>query len=160
MTDHRDKDGRPDGGTSGTEEDLLGPEMRSLLSTLPRELSPERDLTGEIAAQTWDSREKLPSSPRPGWIPLVVVAVTGAALVYGTLDLPAVGSPDAPMQHYPVPDYVERSIADIGVPNVVTAVLASYRGYDTLGETVVVFTAGIGVLLLMRGRRRRREERR
>ncbi len=60
MTDHRDMDGRPDGGTHGAEEDLLGPDMRALLSTLPKELPPERDLTGEIAAQTWDSREKLP----------------------------------------------------------------------------------------------------
>ena len=48
MTDHR------------AEEDLLGPEMRALLSTLPKELPPERDLTQEIAAQTWDSRERLP----------------------------------------------------------------------------------------------------
>lgn len=43
----------------------------------------------------------------------------------------------------------------VGVPNIITAVLASYRGYDTLGETVVIFTAGIGVLLLLRGRRER-----
>ena len=43
-------------------------------------------------------------------------------------------------------------------PNVVTAILASYRGYDTLGETAVVFTAGIGVLLLISGLRRRRED--
>jgi hypothetical protein len=48
MTDHR------------AEEDLLGPELRALLSTLPKELPPERDLTQEIAAQTWDSRERLP----------------------------------------------------------------------------------------------------
>ena len=33
------------------------------------------------------------------------------------------------------------------MPNIVTAVLASYRGFDTLGEVMVVFTAGIGVLL-------------
>jgi len=44
------------------------------------------------------------------------------------------------------------------VPNVVTAVLASYRGYDTLGEVTVVFTAGVGVLLLLRGRTRRRRD--
>ena len=41
------------------------------------------------------------------------------------------------------------------VPNVVTSTLADYRGYDTLGETTVIFTAGIGVLLLLKGRRRR-----
>jgi multicomponent Na+:H+ antiporter subunit B len=37
----------------------------------------------------------------------------------------------------------------------VTSTLADYRGYDTLGETTVIFTAGIGVLLLLKGRRRR-----
>ena len=45
--------------------------------------------------------------------------------------------------------------SEIDMPNVVTAVLASYRGYDTLGETVVIFTAAVGVLLLLRGRRRK-----
>jgi len=44
------------------------------------------------------------------------------------------------------------------VPNAVTAILGSYRGFDTLGETAVVFTAGIGVLLLLSGLRRRRED--
>ena len=41
------------------------------------------------------------------------------------------------------------------IPNVVTVVLASYRGYDTFGETTVIFTAGIGVLLLLGMRRRK-----
>jgi multicomponent Na+:H+ antiporter subunit B len=53
-----------------------------------------------------------------------------------------------------VPRYLEESGAEIGLPNVVTSVLASYRGYDTLGETTVIFTAGIGVLLLLGGRRK------
>ena len=46
------------------------------------------------------------------------------------------------------------------MPNVVTAVLASYRGYDTLGETTVVFTAGIGVIALLRQRKRKDRDRR
>ena len=50
------------------------------------------------------------------------------------------------------------SVSKVDVPNIVTAVLASYRGYDTLGETVVIFTAGIGVLLLLRSQRRQRGE--
>jgi multicomponent Na+:H+ antiporter subunit B len=53
------------------------------------------------------------------------------------------------------PRYLERSIEETGSPNVVTSVLADYRGYDTLGETTVIFTAGIGVMLLLRGRRKR-----
>ena len=89
--------------------------------------------------------------------PLGVVILTGAFLVYGTFDMPDYGDPNAPANVYPKPSYVERSREDIDIPNVVTAVLASYRGYDTLGETVVIFTAGIGVMLLLRGRRKREE---
>ena len=44
---------------------------------------------------------------------------------------------------------------EVGVPNIVTAVLASYRGYDTFGEVTVIFTAGVGVLLLLCGRNNR-----
>ena len=54
-----------------------------------------------------------------------------------------------------VPRYLADTIKETNVPNVVTSVLADYRGYDTLGETTVIFTAGIGVMLLLRGSRRR-----
>ncbi len=104
------------------------------------------------------ARFERPSSHSPA-IPLFVVIVTGAALIYGTLDMPNFGAADAPVQTHVAPDYLTRSPHEIGVPNVVTAILASYRGFDTLGETAVVFTAGIGVLLLISGlgRRRRRK---
>jgi len=46
----------------------------------------------------------------------------------------------------------EKCEEEIGVPNMVTAGLADYRGYDTLGETTVIFTAGIAVILLLRRR--------
>ncbi|MEL7498453.1 MAG: DUF4040 domain-containing protein [Planctomycetota bacterium] len=82
---------------------------------------------------------------------LIVALGTGAMLVYGTLDMPHFGDSHAPIQEYPRPSFVERSQGDMhGLPNVVTAVLASYRGYDTLGETAVIFTAGIAVLLILR----------
>ena len=89
-------------------------------------------------------------------LPLAVATVVGAALVYGTLGLPAFSDPQAPIHTQVVPRYLAESLKETGVPNVVTAVLASYRGYDTLGETIVVFTAGAGVIALRR--RRRREE--
>ena len=92
---------------------------------------------------------------RPPVLPLLVVTLTGAILGYGTIDMPAFGDGNAPANVYPNPSYVERTAQDIDVPNVVTAVLGSYRGYDTLGETVVIFTAGIGVLMLLRGSRAR-----
>ncbi len=90
-------------------------------------------------------------STRSPFVPLLVVSVTGSALVYGTLDMPDFGSPNAPIHRHPSPGFVEKSRTDMhGMPNVVTAVLASYRGYDTLGETTVVLTAGIAVLLILR----------
>lgn len=103
------------------------------------------------------SRHERPSRLSPV-IPLFVVLVTGAALFYGTLDMPNFGSADAPAMVHVYPEYIESAQEEVGIPNVVTAILASYRGYDTLGETAVVFTAGVGVLLLLSGLRRRRRE--
>lgn len=88
-------------------------------------------------------------------LPLVVALGVGGALIYGTLGLPAFSDPAAPIHVHVAPRYIEQAMTETGVPNVVTAVLASYRGYDTLGETIVVFTAGIGVIALLRRRRRR-----
>ncbi len=88
------------------------------------------------------------------WLPLAVVVTTGAFLVYGTLDIPPFGVADNPTNQHVVPRYLEQSGEEIGLPNVVTSVLASYRGYDTLGEVVVVFTAGMGVLVLLGSARR------
>jgi multicomponent Na+:H+ antiporter subunit B len=86
---------------------------------------------------------------------VLVALLTGAFLIYGTLDMPRFGDPDAPVHKHVAPYYLQQSREDIGIPNVVTSVLASYRGYDTLGEVTVIFTAGVGVLALVGGLRRR-----
>lgn len=87
--------------------------------------------------------------------PLVVVLVTGGILIYGTMDMPSYGNPDNPVHRHVAPRYLEESDHEIGVPNVVTSVLASYRGFDTFGETTVVFTAAIGVMILLSAMRRK-----
>ena len=97
--------------------------------------------------------EKKPT--RSSLLPLVVVLLTGSILVYGTLDMPPYGDPENPAHHHVAPHYLEESEHEIGIPNVVTSVLASYRGYDTMGETTVIFAAMVGVLLMLSGRRRR-----
>ena len=98
--------------------------------------------------------------PRPKARQLLAAAVTllvGGALVYATADMPRVGDPRAPVQADAVAEhFIEDSYEETGIENMVTPLLASYRGYDTLGETAVVFTAGIGVLALI-GRRRRED---
>ena len=95
-------------------------------------------------------------SKHSSFLPLLVVCVTGAALIYGTLDMPPFGNPDNPVHQHVAPRYIEESPKEVGLPNMVTSVLASYRGFDTLGETVVVFSAAIGVMSLL-GIRRRKE---
>lgn len=76
-----------------------------------------------------------------------VALATGAALIYGSLDMPLYGDPGAPIHQHVADRYIADAQRETGVPNIVTAVLASYRGFDTLGEVMVIFTAGIGVLL-------------
>ncbi len=101
-----------------------------------------------LSALRLTSRYEKPSRRSPV-LPLIVVSITGAALLYGTLDAPPFGDPNSPAQRHVAQRYIEQGLAETGVPNMVTAVLASYRGYDTLGETVVVFTAGLAVMLLL-----------
>jgi multicomponent Na+:H+ antiporter subunit B len=93
--------------------------------------------------------EEAKATTRP-WLPLLAATSVGAILVYGTFGLPEFSDPNAPIHQHVAPRYIQEAHKETGVPNVVTAVLASYRGYDTLGETIVVFTAGIGVIALLR----------
>jgi multicomponent Na+:H+ antiporter subunit B len=80
----------------------------------------------------------------------MAVCLTGALLVYGTGDMPNWGDPQSPASLHVSPRYIEKTMEETAVPNMVTSVLADYRGYDTLGETTVIFTAGIACILLIR----------
>lgn len=117
------------------------------------------------------------SKPEPKLhVPAAIVCViTGLLLIYGTLDMPEFGDPDAPIHTYRVPELVNQTVRkhetaaprDKGhaheghpdddfnghVPNTVTSLLAAYRGYDTMFETTVIFVAGVSLLLLLRRRR-------
>jgi multicomponent Na+:H+ antiporter subunit B len=83
-------------------------------------------------------------------IPIIICLAIGGLLIYGTYGLPPFGASDTPIHTHVSVQYLERSISETGVPNVVTSVLASYRGFDTLGEVIVVFTAAIGVLSILK----------
>lgn len=71
-------------------------------------------------------------------------------LIYGTSDFSAWGDPDSPPNSHLSTYYIERAMADTSVPNVVTAVLADYRGFDTMFETAVIFSAGLACFFLLR----------
>ena len=84
--------------------------------------------------------------------PLVMVSLVAILLMIGIVNLPPFGLAETPVHTHVGPRYLEESYRDLHIPNVVTTVLASYRGFDTLGETIVIFTAGLGVLVLLNGK--------
>lgn len=86
---------------------------------------------------------------------LIVVIITGMVLVYGTLDMPDWGDPDSPANMHVSPYYITNTLEDTATPNIVTSVLADYRGYDTFGETTVIFSAGMACILLLRRQRKK-----
>ena len=107
-----------------------------------------------LAALLRTSRRRSPAASPVRWIALAVALATGAALLTVTRGLPRWGDPTAPPAVHVSPRYLARTLAETATPNAVTSVLADYRGYDTLVETTVILTAGLGCwLLLSPGRR-------
>jgi len=88
--------------------------------------------------------------PPPSLVTLIVFPLLGVLLLYAASDLPEFGDPDSPASVHISPTYLERSYQDTHTPNVVTSVLMDYRSLDTMGETVVIFAAGIACALLLR----------
>ncbi len=104
------------------------------------------------------SRREVAMHRKSPALALGVSIALGAALAVGIMDMPEFADPNAPANLHVAPYYLTESVSEIDIPNVVTSVLASYRGYDTLGEVVVIFTAGIGVIALLAGRTGKRDE--
>ena len=90
---------------------------------------------------------------------LIIVILSGGLLLYATTDFPDWGNPSSPASTHVSPYYIANSMRDTAVPNVVTAILADYRGFDTMFETVVIFSAGIVCFMLLRTTARRKETR-
>jgi len=80
---------------------------------------------------------------------LFIVTVAGLAMFYAIGDMPAFGDANSPANAYVGSDYIAATKNYIILPNVVTAVLTSFRGFDTFGEVVVVYMAGLGIVLLL-----------
>jgi multicomponent Na+:H+ antiporter subunit B len=80
----------------------------------------------------------------------ITVLLTAILLFYALPNLPNFGAEIAPAHNEVYHYYLENTEVKFGFPNVVTAILAGFRGYDTLGETVVIFTAAISILFLLK----------
>ena len=124
------------------------------------------------------SHEERQQAPRI--LPFGMVVIVGLLLVWGTIGMKSYGDASAPIHTHMGSQFIDKEFKalkyyeaehngtlkpgdehkgsksqGIGLPNLVTSILASYRGYDTMGETGVIFTAGIGVMLLLSARRRK-----
>lgn len=101
-----------------------------------------------LSALALTAEEETSRDMRPA-VAVFVVLITAGVIFYATFDKPALGDPNTPVQTHVAAEYFPMTRELIDIPNVVTAVLASFRGYDTLGEVIVVLTAAIGVLFLI-----------
>lgn len=80
---------------------------------------------------------------------VIMVVVTSLFCIF-TYDLPLIGDANNPPNSHVTPRYIEKGLEETGSPNLVTGVLADYRGFDTLGETTVMFVAGTTAVLLLK----------
>lgn len=84
------------------------------------------------------------------WVAVGAVSVLGAVLLSTLFAFPAVGEVNAVTGNEEVTGYyLEHAYKDTHVENTVTSVLAAYRGFDTFGEAVVVFAAGVATMLVL-----------
>lgn len=82
---------------------------------------------------------------------LIAVILTGWLLLSAVSDFPNWGDTESPANNYRLSQhYITKTFPESSVPNMVTAVLADYRGYDTMFETVVIFVAGIAIMSILR----------
>ena len=102
-----------------------------------------------LGAMLLTDRDAKPIASKQKLGPLLIVVVTGIAMFYALGDMPAFGDGNSAVNAYVGAQYIEATKQEMFLPNIVTAVLASYRGYDTFGETAVIFMAGLGILLLL-----------
>ena len=84
------------------------------------------------------------------WPFVLFSLILGSLLVFGVASLPYFGDPNSAVHQHLSLYFIENTLEETGIKNIVTAVLASYRGFDTMGEVIVIFTAGVGVLCLLR----------
>ena len=83
------------------------------------------------------------------WVSLVILVGLFMILSYFTMNIHSYGNIDAITNKGAVEYYKQNSGNEIGLLSLVNAILASYRGFDTFGETVVIFAAGLCVILIL-----------
>jgi multicomponent Na+:H+ antiporter subunit B len=105
-----------------------------------------------ILIRSTSSRATELDRKRPLVVLLPLIGAFVGLMLYASGGLPDRGDPEGPAHQYLAPDYLTGALADSRTPNVVTAILADYRSIDTLGEVLVIFTAGLAVMSILHRR--------
>ena len=92
------------------------------------------------------------------WLTFTFLTFVLILLLWATSDLPSRANPQSPANVHLSPEFTKLTETEIHVPNIVSAILAAFRGYDTLGETFVIFTAGLAVLLVLGSHGRKKKD--
>ena len=79
---------------------------------------------------------------------LVCLTLTGI-LLYTVVRMPGFGQAGSPLHNEVAEHYLEYTERETGATNAVTGMILSYRGFDTLGESCVLFLAVACVMLLL-----------
>jgi multicomponent Na+:H+ antiporter subunit B len=80
---------------------------------------------------------------------LIVLIVTYSVLIT-VVELPPYGMPDNPVHNEVSERYLHSALEETGVLNMVTSIVLDYRAYDTMFETVVLFTAALAVVVTLK----------
>lgn len=86
----------------------------------------------------------------------IVLLMVLVGLMFTIVDrLPVIGNPDSAPNRHVSDYYIEEGPELTHSPNLVTGVLADFRGFDTLLETTVMFLAGVSVAMILSNRLKR-----
>ncbi len=81
---------------------------------------------------------------------LLVAVLAGYMIMVTVAEMPPYGMPNNPSRNEVTERYIDDSLEETGVLNMITAIILDYRAYDTMFETIVLFTAVVAVLITLK----------
>ena len=81
---------------------------------------------------------------------LLIVLATAYVGLFAIAELPPYGMPDNPVHNQVSERYINGALEETGAMNMVTAIVLDYRAYDTMFETIVLFTAALAVVITLK----------
>ncbi|HOA54219.1 MAG: hydrogen gas-evolving membrane-bound hydrogenase subunit E [Acetivibrionales bacterium] len=86
---------------------------------------------------------------------LLAVLVAAYGVLIAVAELPPYGMSDNPVHNQVSERYINDALEDTGALNMVTSIVLDYRAYDTMFETIVLFTAALAVVITLKSDKRK-----